>query len=83
MRIPKQWACHSSNGMGSVEYCRETARKTATHEYTMIPRVVDVKPLDGYRLWLRFQEGLCGIVDVSADFALEFLCRAAEKSGEA
>ena len=34
----------------------------------MIPRVVEVKPLDGYRLWLRFQDGLSGTVDLSDQF---------------
>ena len=33
----------------------------------MIPRVVEVRPLDGYRLWLRFQDGVSGIVDLSAE----------------
>ena len=33
----------------------------------MIPRVVEVRPLDGYRLWLRFQDGIFGIVDLSGE----------------
>jgi hypothetical protein len=33
----------------------------------MIPRIVEVKPLDGYKLWLRFQNGLSGTVDLSAE----------------
>ena len=33
----------------------------------MIPRIVEVKPLDGYKLWLRFQNGLAGTVDLSAE----------------
>ena len=33
----------------------------------MIPRVIEVKPLDGYRLWLRFQDGVSGIVDLRAE----------------
>lgn len=33
----------------------------------MIPKVVEVKPLDGYRLWLRFQDGVSGIADLSAE----------------
>ena len=33
----------------------------------MIPRVVEVRSLDGYRLWLRFQDGVSGIVDLSAE----------------
>jgi hypothetical protein len=31
----------------------------------MIPRVVEVKPLDGYRLWLRFHDGMAGTVDLA------------------
>ena len=33
----------------------------------MIPKVVEVRPLDGYRLWLRFQDGVSGVVDLSAE----------------
>ena len=33
----------------------------------MIPKVVEVKPLEGYKLWLRFQDGVSGTVDLSAD----------------
>ncbi len=33
----------------------------------MIPKVVEVRPLEGYRLWLRFQDGLSGTVDLSAE----------------
>lgn len=33
----------------------------------MIPRVVEVKPLKDYKLWLRFQDGVCGIVDLSGE----------------
>ena len=33
----------------------------------MIPKVVEVRPLDGYRLWLRFQDGVSGIADLSAE----------------
>ena len=33
----------------------------------MIPKVVEVRPLGGYRLWLRFQDGVSGIVDLSAE----------------
>lgn len=33
----------------------------------MIPKVVEVKPLDGYRLWLRFDDGASGTVDLSAE----------------
>ena len=33
----------------------------------MIPKVVEVKPLEGYKLWLRFQDGVCGTVDLSAE----------------
>jgi len=31
----------------------------------MIPRVVEVRPLKGYKLWLRFQDGVSGTVDLS------------------
>jgi hypothetical protein len=31
----------------------------------MLKDVVDVKPLDGYRLWLRFEDGATGEVDVA------------------
>ena len=33
----------------------------------MIPKVVEVTALDGYRLWLRFQDGVSGTVDLSAE----------------
>ena len=33
----------------------------------MIPKVVEVTPLDGYKLWLRFQDGVSGTVDLSAE----------------
>jgi hypothetical protein len=33
----------------------------------MIPKVVEVRPLDGYLLWLRFQDGVSGVVDLSAE----------------
>ena len=33
----------------------------------MIPRVVEVRPLGGYRLWLRFHDGVSGIVDLRAE----------------
>ena len=33
----------------------------------MIPKVVEVKHLEGYKLWLRFQNGLSGTVDLSAE----------------
>lgn len=31
----------------------------------MIPKVVEVRPLEGYKLWLRFQDGVSGTVDLS------------------
>jgi hypothetical protein len=31
----------------------------------MIPKVVEVRPLDGYRLWLRFHDGTTGTIDLS------------------
>ena len=31
----------------------------------MIPRVVEVKPLDGFRLWVRFQNGRVGIIELA------------------
>ena len=33
----------------------------------MIPRVVEVKPLEGYRLWLRFHDGTVGTIDLAAE----------------
>ena len=33
----------------------------------MIPKITEVKVLDGYRLWLRFHNGASGIVDLSAE----------------
>ena len=33
----------------------------------MIPRVVEVRPLKGYKLWLRFQDGVSGTVDLSGE----------------
>jgi len=30
----------------------------------MIPRVVEVKPLDGFRLWVRFQDGIVGTIEL-------------------
>ncbi len=33
----------------------------------MIPRVIEVKPQEGYRLWLRFHDGTSGTVDLSAE----------------
>jgi Protein of unknown function (DUF2442) len=33
----------------------------------MIPKVVEVKPLADYRLWLRFDDGTSGTVDMSAE----------------
>jgi hypothetical protein len=33
----------------------------------MIPKVVEVRPLKGYRLWLRFDDGVAGTVDLSAE----------------
>jgi hypothetical protein len=31
----------------------------------MIPRVVEVRTLDDYRLWVRFHDGAAGIIDLS------------------
>ncbi len=33
----------------------------------MIPKVVEVKSLEDYRLWLRFNDGTTGTVDLSAE----------------
>ncbi len=33
----------------------------------MIPKVVEVKPSEGYRLWLRFDDGASGTIDLSAE----------------
>ncbi len=30
-----------------------------------MPRLVEVKPLPGYRLWLRFDDGVEGVADLS------------------
>lgn len=32
-----------------------------------MPQVIEVKALDGYRLWLRFHDRMAGIVDLSAE----------------
>ena len=31
----------------------------------MMPRLLEVKPLKGYRLWLRYEDGVEGVVDLS------------------
>jgi hypothetical protein len=31
----------------------------------MLKDIVEVRPLDGYRLWLRFEDGIEGTVDVA------------------
>ena len=33
----------------------------------MIAKVLEVRPLGGYKLWLRFQDGLTGTVDLSTE----------------
>lgn len=33
----------------------------------MIPQVIEVKALDGCKLWLRFRDGTTGTVDLSAE----------------
>ena len=33
----------------------------------MIPRVVEVKHVGGYRLWLRFHDGVCGTIDLTPE----------------
>ena len=33
----------------------------------MIPKVAEVRVLDGYGLWLRFGDGVCGTVDLSGE----------------
>ena len=33
----------------------------------MIPKVIEVRVLEGYKLWLRFQDGLSGTVDLSTE----------------
>ena len=30
-----------------------------------MPRLLEVKPLKGYRLWLRYEDGVEGVVDLS------------------
>ena len=37
----------------------------------MLKDVIDVKPLDGYRLHLRFEDGIEGEVDLSETFRFE------------
>jgi hypothetical protein len=33
----------------------------------MIPQIIEVKVLDGYKIWLRFRDGTTGTVDLSAE----------------
>ena len=33
----------------------------------MIPKVIELRVLEGYKLWLRFQDGLSGTVDLSTE----------------
>jgi hypothetical protein len=33
----------------------------------MIPQIIEVKVLDGYKLWLRFRDGVTGTVDLSGE----------------
>ncbi len=33
----------------------------------MIPRVIEVKHVGGYRLWLRFHDDVCGTIDLTAE----------------
>jgi hypothetical protein len=33
----------------------------------MIPKVVEVRHLEGYKLWLRFRDGVSGTVDLSSE----------------
>jgi len=33
----------------------------------MIPRLIEVKHIGGYRLWLRFHDGVCGTIDLTAE----------------
>ncbi len=33
----------------------------------MIPRITEVKALDGYRLWVRFHDGASGTVDLTSE----------------
>lgn len=33
----------------------------------MIPKIIEVKVLGGYKLWLRFKDGTTGTVDLSAE----------------
>jgi hypothetical protein len=30
----------------------------------MIPRVVEVKPMDGFRFWVSFQDGIVGTIEL-------------------
>ena len=45
----------------------------------MIPRVIEVKHAGGYRLWLKFHDGVCGTIDL----APEYLYEATKQSNEA
>ena len=33
----------------------------------MIPRLIEVRPLEDFKLWLRFHDGASGTVDLSAE----------------
>ena len=33
----------------------------------MLPIVVDARPAGGYRVWLRFADGLCGEIDLAQE----------------
>jgi len=33
----------------------------------MIPKVVEVRHLEGYKLWLRFRDGVSGTVDLTSE----------------
>lgn len=33
----------------------------------MIPRLLEVKHIGGYRLWSRFHDGVCGTIDLTSE----------------
>ncbi len=37
----------------------------------MLKDIVDARPLDGYRLWLRFEDGVEGVVDLERQISFK------------
>jgi hypothetical protein len=46
---------------------RQPLKKIEPLEQDMIPQIIEVKALDGYKLWLRFRDGMIGTVDLSTE----------------